>query len=49
MLRGVNRQLAMIGAIGGLMPCNVCCIFGFPFAIWALVTMNDPQVKAMYH
>ena len=45
MLRGKNRAMALAGAIGGLMPCNVCCLAGFPFSIWGLVALNSPEVK----
>lgn len=43
-----NRTLAMTGAIAGLIPCNVCCVVGFPFSIWALVVLNKPEVKAAF-
>jgi hypothetical protein len=46
MVMGKGRPLALAGAIAGCMPCNICCVFGLPFSIWALVVLNQPDVKA---
>lgn len=43
-----NYGLAMAGAIAGLIPCTVCCILGLPAGIYALVVLNDDQVKAAF-
>ncbi|MDA1015192.1 MAG: DUF4339 domain-containing protein [Planctomycetota bacterium] len=38
--------LAMTGAILSLIPCiTSCCIGGIPIGIWALVVLNDPDVR----
>lgn len=44
-----NYNLAMAGAIAGMIPCTVCCIFGLPAGIYAIVTLNDDQVKAAFN
>jgi hypothetical protein len=46
MVMGKGRPLALAGAIAGCMPCNVCCVFGLPFSIWALVVLNQSDVRA---
>jgi hypothetical protein len=46
MLTGKGRPLALAGAIAGCMPCNICCVFGLPFSIWALVVLNQSDVRA---
>ncbi|HET6575208.1 MAG TPA: hypothetical protein VFG68_16495 [Fimbriiglobus sp.] len=44
-LRG--RGLAMTGSILSMIPCTSgCCIVGLPVGIWALVALNNPDVKA---
>jgi hypothetical protein len=40
-----NYPLAMTGSIVALLPCNVCCLLGLPFGIWALIVLNDPDVR----
>jgi predicted Zn finger-like uncharacterized protein len=37
--------LAMAAAIIAMLPCNGCCILGLPFGIWALIAMNNPDVR----
>jgi hypothetical protein len=40
---------AMIGAVVACIPgCSPCCIVGIPFGVWALMTLNDPGVKAVF-
>jgi hypothetical protein len=46
MFRGRGRTLAMIGAVTSVLPCNPCCVVGLPFGIWALMVLNQPEVKA---
>ena len=42
--------LAMAAAILAMIPClSPCCLLGLPFGIWALVVLNDPQVKSAFH
>ena len=49
MLKGRNFGLAMAAAIISVIPCcSSCCIIGIPFGIWALIVLNDPQVKASF-
>jgi len=42
-LRGYG--IAMTATIVGMLPCNLCCLLGLPFGIWALVALNRPDVK----
>jgi hypothetical protein len=39
-----SYALAMTSAILSMIPCG-CCILGIPFGIWALVVINDQQVR----
>jgi hypothetical protein len=44
-----SRQVAMIGAIVACIPCcGPCIILGIPFGIWALVLLNDDQIKKAF-
>jgi hypothetical protein len=43
-----NHTLAIVGAIAGIIPCSICCVFGLPVGVWALVTLLDEQVKAAF-
>ena len=43
-----SRGMAMTGAITALIPCSVCCLLTLPFGIWALVVLNDEQVKRAF-
>jgi hypothetical protein len=36
---------AMAGSIVAMVPCNICCLLGLPFGIWALVVIVRPEVK----
>jgi hypothetical protein len=41
-----SYSMAMTAAVLSLIPCfSPCYIVGIPFAIWALVVLNDPDVK----
>jgi hypothetical protein len=44
MMRLRSRGWAMAGAIVAMVPCNLCCVLGLPFGIWALVALNKPEV-----
>lgn len=33
------------GSITAMLPCSLCCIFGLPIGIWALIVLNDSAVK----
>jgi hypothetical protein len=49
MLRVGSFGLAITGAIVSAIPCaSPCCILGIPFGIWALVVLNDADVKAAF-
>lgn len=45
-----NYGMAMAAAIIACIPCcgSPCYILGIPFGIWALVVLNDAQVKASF-
>lgn len=44
-----NYTLSMIGAIIAMIPCITgCCLVGLPAGIWALVVMNNPEVKSAF-
>ena len=41
--------LAMTAAIVAMIPClSPCCIIGLPIGIWALVVLNNPEVKSAF-
>jgi hypothetical protein len=43
------RGLAMTAAILATIPCfNPCCLLWMPIGIWALVALNNPDVKESY-
>ena len=44
-----NYGLSMTAAIVAMIPCiGPCCLIGLPFGIWALVVLNDPQVRGAF-
>ncbi len=47
-----SPALVYLGSILAMLPCCgvgvPCCCFGLPIGIWALVTMQDEQVKAAF-
>ncbi len=43
-----NYQLAFTAAILAMLPCYICCVFGLPFGIWAVVILNRPEVKSQF-
>jgi ABC-type uncharacterized transport system permease subunit len=44
-----NYPLAMASAIVVMLPCTgCCCLLGLPVGIWALVTINKPEIKAAF-
>jgi hypothetical protein len=45
MLRGKSRGMSITGAITGMLPCSACCLGNIGFGIWALVVLNQPDVK----
>lgn len=45
-----NHSLAMATAIIAVVPCfSACCLMDLPFGIWALIVLNDPQVKQAFY
>jgi hypothetical protein len=49
MLRGRGYRLALAGAISTVIPCEVyCCLPCLPFGIWALIVLNNRDVKAAF-
>ena len=44
-----NRGLGMAAAIIAIIPCFYpCCVLGIPFGIWALVVLNDANVRTAF-
>ncbi len=44
-----NYPLAMAAAILSMLPCgSCCCCITLPIGIWALVTMNKPEIKSQF-
>ena len=35
------------GAIAAIVPCSLCCL-NIPFGIWALIVLNQPDVRRMF-
>lgn len=49
MLKRKNYPMAKVAAVLALLPCtSPCCLLGIPTGIWALVTLNKPEVKASF-
>lgn len=49
MMRLQNWGLAMTSAILIMLPCaGCCCLLGLPVGIWALVTLNKPEIKSAF-
>lgn len=44
-----NYALAMTASIVAIIPCfSPCCLVGIPIGIWALVVLNDANVKSAF-
>ena len=43
-----GRGFVMFSTIFSMLPCNACCILGIPLAIWALIVINDDDVKRAF-
>ena len=39
---------ALTASIIALLPCQYCCVLTLPFAIWALIVLNQPDVKSAF-
>jgi hypothetical protein len=49
MLGARKYSMAKLAAILSLIPCtSLCCLLGIPAGIWALITINKPDVRAMF-
>ena len=48
MLRLQNHTLALVAAIVAMLPCHCCCVLSLPFGIWALVVLNNAEVKSQF-
>jgi hypothetical protein len=45
-----NYALAMVASVIVMVPCvSPCCLLGIPAGIWALITLNKPEVKSAFH
>ncbi len=48
-LRDVGSAgIVYAGSIIAMLPCCSCCCIGLPAGIWAIMTMQDDQVKAAF-
>jgi hypothetical protein len=45
MLKLQTYWLAMTASVVALLPCNLGCVLGLPFGIWAIVALNKEEVK----
>jgi hypothetical protein len=46
MMKLQSYRFAVTAAVLAMIPCiSPCCLLGLPFGIWALVVLNQPQVK----
>ena len=43
-----NYGLAMTASIAALLPCHYCCLLGIAFGIWALIVLNQEDVKSAF-
>lgn len=48
MLKLQRYGFAMAAAILTLLPCGVCCVVGMPTGIWALVVLNETEVRTAF-
>src|SRR5262245_9569407 len=48
MMQLQSRGSVMVAAIFAMLPCNFCCLAGLPIGIWALVVLNNPEVKEAF-
>jgi hypothetical protein len=43
-----SRGFVMFSSILVMLPCNWCCVIGIAIGIWALVVLNDDDVKRSF-
>ena len=49
MMKLQSYGLAMTSSILAMIPCiSPCCLLGLPFGIWAIIALNDANVKASF-
>lgn len=48
MLRGKSYGWSIAASILGMLPCSACCLGGLVFGIWALILLNQPDVKQSF-
>ena len=49
MMKVTKYNLCMAASVVAIIPCvSPCCIIGLPIGIWALVVLNQPDVKAAF-
>jgi hypothetical protein len=48
MIRLKGYDMARGGAWAAIVPCSLCCITNIPFGIWALIVLNQPDVRRMF-
>jgi predicted Zn finger-like uncharacterized protein len=47
MIQLQSHSLSMAAAIAAMVPCY-CCLLGLPMGIWALIVLNDKEVKQAF-
>lgn len=48
MMKLRDHRSAITACIIALLPCNPCCLFGYPFAIWGLVMLYRPDIQEAF-
>jgi hypothetical protein len=43
-----SRGFVFFSCIWAMLPCNLCCVLGIPFGIWAMVVINDENVRRAF-
>jgi hypothetical protein len=43
-----NLTFAITASIVAMLPCHYCCLIGIPFGIWALIVLNQTDVKSAF-
>ncbi len=50
-LNSVNLKgygIAYMGALTALFPLSPTCVVGFPFSVWMMYTLNQPEVRKVF-
>lgn len=48
LLRGRTRGVVYVGAAAAMVPGSFCCLLGIPVAVWTMVIMPRPAVRAHF-